>query len=86
MIGTFPYYLQAADEAGLGAYNIPRSLYNFLGPSYQFTANQAYLQAQLSLGRQVYLAGPALAKTNSTLFLELEYLKSRAVTALLYYF
>lgn len=82
VIGLYPAYLEAADEGGLGAYNIPGNLYRFFqATGNEWTANQAYIDAQVFFGRQAYLARPAVVSGNSTLWLELERLKTLGVQA-----
>jgi RHS repeat-associated protein len=80
VLGLYPAYLEAAEEGGFGAYNIPVRLYNFLQATGDaWTANQAYIDAQVFLGRQMYLAGPAVVSGTTTLSLELQRMKELGI-------
>lgn len=61
---------------------IPSSRYRlFQRTGDTWTANQAYIDMQVFLGRQAYLAGPAVVSSNSTFWLELKRLKELGVQA-----
>jgi RHS repeat-associated protein len=76
-LGLYPDYLDAADELGVGAFNIPNGLYNFLqSQGVAWTANQAYILAQVTMGRSAYLAG--VPTSWSTYSMELDYLSNSA--------
>jgi hypothetical protein len=47
----------------------------------EWTANQAYIDMQVFLGRQAYLGGPAVVNSSCTLWLELERLKALGIQA-----
>jgi hypothetical protein len=80
VVGPYSAYIDAADANGLGAYDI--SLYQFFQAiGNEWTANQAYINMQVYLERQAYLAGPAVVSSSTTLSLELEQLNSLGVQA-----
>jgi hypothetical protein len=71
----FSGYIEAADAEGMGAFNLPADLYNALqSQGVAWTANQAYITTQVLLGRAVFLAGPAVTNSTTTLSLELDHL------------
>ena len=81
-VGLYPTYLDAAAENGLGAYDIKPALYQFFqATGNDWTANAAYLDMQVFLDRQAYLAGPAVVSSDSTLSLELQHLNDLGVQA-----
>jgi hypothetical protein len=82
VLGLYPDYLDAAEQGELGTYNIPGGLYNFFESTGDaWTANEAYIDMQVFLGRQTYLAGPAVVNSDTTFSLELERLKTLGVQA-----
>jgi hypothetical protein len=76
---AFPNYLDAAESTGANALNMGRPIWNMLNAMGEtWTANQAFLDASVFRGQQIWLSTNALAAQGSY-YLELQYLTSRGV-------
>jgi len=81
VLGGWPAYLRMAAAYGYGAYNIWPRVYNvFQALQVELTANQAYINTQIFLGRQAYAIEEeegAVLPTTRTLWWELQHLAEK---------
>ena len=78
VLGSYPKYLDLADDLGARRFNIPTKIWKKMTPAQRLAANQKFLDRMITRGDEIILSNSGHAARRGTSFFdEIQYLKSK---------